>query len=387
MKHKLALIAETVMDGVGKHVVDLIDYLDKDKFQIYVLHGIRRTDYRFSEIKLKWSKEVQFIPIETLNREIDVLDDLKAFAQIRKHLKDIKPEIVHCHSSKAGVLGRLSAKSLGIKQVFYTPHAYAMQGQNRWSLKKCFYWTIETLLARCSTKHTFNVSNGEKQFAVALKIHHSDHFVVVYNALTNQTEHVDSSDLRHLLGVPEDAFVVGCVARFFYQKNPLDFMKISKNLIHQNDKMHFIWVGTGEMMEEMKDWCKTAGILDHMHFVGHQKNVDIYLQAFDVFLSTSHYEGLPYTLVEAMRASCPIVASDVIGNNEVVVEGVNGYLYPPGDVKHAVGAVMSLYESPELRSQMKQSTYKRFESLFTIEMMIGKIEETYLDFYNYQANA
>lgn len=377
MKLKLALIAETVMDGVGKHVVDLIDHLDKEKFQIYVLHGIHRTDYRFSEIKLKWSNEVAFIPIDTLNREIDLADDLNAYRQIRRQLKEIKPDIVHCHSSKAGVLGRVAAKSLGIKRIFYTPHAYAMQGQDHWTLKRRFYWSIETLLARVATTHTFNVSNGEKQFAVELGIHHSDHFVVVYNALSNQLGPGDPVTLKKTLGIPEDAFVVGCVARLFYQKNPLDFMKIAQKMIQSHENIYFVWVGTGEMMDEMKDWCSAEGISSHVHFVGHQKNVDAFLKTFDVFLSTSHYEGLPYTLVEAMRASCPIVASNVIGNNEVVVGGVNGYLYPPGNLQSAVNAIMTLYKDPALRKQMMQSTFDRFEDLFTIEKMIGKIEEVY----------
>lgn len=379
MKHKLVLIAETVMDGVGKHVVDLIDYLDKSFFEIYVIHGIHRTDYRFSEIKLKWAGKVTFIPVDTLYREIDPANDLKAFREIRGHLKAIGPDIVHCHSSKAGVLGRIAAKSLGIQRVFYTPHAYAMQGQSHWTSKRRFYWLIEKTLAHFATRHTFNVSEGEKQFAVDLGVEKPDHFVVAYNALSGDVTHTNPEALKKELGIPEEAFVVGCVARLFYQKNPEDFFKIAKLLLEQDPNYRFIWVGTGEMMDAMKAWCREAGIYSAVYFVGHRKNVDAYLNLFDVFLSTSHYEGLPYTLVEAMRASCPIVASDVVGNNEVVISGVNGFLYAAGKVQSGVNAINRLKMDEGLKRQMSESGYNRFQEFFTIDQMISKIEKFYKD--------
>jgi glycosyltransferase involved in cell wall biosynthesis len=377
MKRKVVLIAETVMDGVGKHVVDLIDQLNKEKFEIHVLHGTSRTDYRFEDIVKKWSHEVHFYQIESLKREIELSKDFKAFGEIRKAIKSINPELVHCHSSKAGVVGRLAAKTCGVKKVFYTPHAYAMQSQDHWTPKRRFYWLIERFLARFATTSTINVSKGERQFAIDLGIEKPEHFLVVYNALDHNGNADPIENLRETLGIGAEHFVVGCVARLYYQKNPFEFLRVAKALCLLREDLHFVWVGTGEMMVDARIWCKDNGILDRFHFVGHQKNVDAYLNIFDVFLATSYYEGLPYTLVEAMRAGCPIVATDVVGNNEVVVNGENGFLYKLGGINEAANKILRLKEDDALRTEMKENSKSRFEELFAIENMIKKIESIY----------
>lgn len=375
MKIKVLLVAETVMDGVGKHVDDIIDFIDKDRFELVVAHGSERMDHRFKAMQMKWASSIKFVEIPTLVREINFKHDYSAYRALRKLMRQIKPDVVHCHSSKAGVVGRLAAKMSRVKRVYYTPHAYAMQNPGNETSKYLLYLNIERFLARFATTHTINVSKGERQFAISHKIGKPDHFKVIYNALgPKKNNHPSKVSFEYL---PEKTFVVGCIARLFDQKNPSEFMSIAHEICQRRDDVHFVWVGTGELMEASKAWCKSHQIEDKVHFVGHQVNILAYLEKFDVFLSTALYEGLPYTLLESMQAECPILATNVIGNNEAVEHGYNGYLYPQGDVNDACTKLEIMLDNPTIIEKMKVASQVRFKNHFTIGEMIHKIEALY----------
>ena len=127
MKIKVLLVSEKVMIGVGKHLDDIIDFLDKEKFELTIAHGNSRIDHRFKAVQKKWENKIKFVEIPELAQAFEFFNDYKAFRAIRRLIRKIKPDVVHCHSSKAGVVGRLAAKVSGVKRIYYTPHAYAMQ--------------------------------------------------------------------------------------------------------------------------------------------------------------------------------------------------------------------------------------------------------------------
>lgn len=374
-KVKILIIAETVMDGVGKHVDDIIEYIDKDKFDLVVAHGASRMDYRFKWIKKKWENEIEFVEIPELKREIKLSEDLKAIKRIIKVIKRTKPDVVHCHSSKAGVVGRVAAKLCRVKRVYYTPHAYAVQNPESQTSKYLLYLSIERFLARFATTLTINVSRGEKHFAINHNIQKPNHFRVIYNALGPQkSNHPAKVSFDY---IPEGVHVIGCVARIYEQKNPEEFLKIAKEICERRDDVKFIWVGVGSLYDMCMALVKEYQLENKVYFVGHQVNIPAFLDRFDIFLSTSLYEGLPYTLIESMQSNCPILASDVIGNNEVIKSGYNGYLYKLGDVREACDKIELLLDSPSIISKMKIASQMRFKELFTIDKMISQIETLY----------
>lgn len=376
-KIKILIVAETVMDGVGKHVDDIIDFLDKSQFELTVAHGTSRMDHRFKAMQMKWEKDVLFVEIPELKRDIKLSADFKAFRSIRALIKRVKPDVVHCHSSKAGVVGRLAAKVCRVKRIYYTPHAYAVQNPESETSKYLLYLSIERFLARFATTHTVNVSVGEKHFAVNHKIAKPDHFRVIYNALGPQKmNHPSKVTFEY---IPEGVFVVGCVARLFDQKNPMEFLRIAKEICSRRKDVFFIWVGTGELLEESVAWAKLNDIADRVFFVGHQVNIQAFLEKFDVFLSTSLYEGLPYTLIESMQAKCPILATDVVGNNEAIKHGYNGYLYHIGDVVDACAKLEIMLDNPTIIEKMEVASQVRFREFFTIDKMMERIEMLYRD--------
>lgn len=317
---KIIYIAETIGGGVRKHLSLLLDHLS-DKYEIVVIHG-KRVDEVFTKEKELYQKEgIKFYQLNYFCRELNLIKDIKAGIAIRKIIKEENPEIVHCHSSKAGILGRFSAKLMGVKKIFYTPHGYAFQSQEFSIVQRRLFATLERFFSRYLTTKTFNVSNGEMYEALKRKIDKEDKFEVIYNGLPD-IEYPSNERLRQLLMLPEDSIIIGNCARITSQKNPEYFIKLAKEVVKENANIHFVWIGSGKTT----DIEKYNSIHQNIHFMGFRDDSEFLMKDFDVFLTTSNYEGLPYSLVESIRAGVPIIATDVVGNNEVVIPEVTGFL-------------------------------------------------------------
>jgi glycosyltransferase involved in cell wall biosynthesis len=376
MKVRLLIISETLIDGVGKHIIDLLTNLDQEKFDIHVFHSSNRIDEKFKEAKQRLNKQIHFYQIEELHREIGFYD-AKAFVKIYKLMKNIKPNIVHCHSSKAGVLGRLSAKLQGINQCYYTPHAYAIQNNQLGHVKKTLYTWVERFLGNQCTSKTINISVGENKFALQHKLTTKDKSTIIYNCI-QKTGDLTEWDIREELGVPIGALMVGCVARIYEQKNPYEFIEIAKRVLATQPDTYFMWIGNGEYKDEVEAYVKKEKLTNSIHFIGYRKNVDDYLEALDVYLSTSLYEGMPYTVIEALRSGCPCVVSNVVGNNELVEEDKCGYLYPLGNVEHASLKIIDLLSNEDKRVRFSAAAVKSFNENYTLDKMILSHEHLYL---------
>lgn len=374
---KVMIIAETCKDGVGKHVADLVTHLNKNEFKIIVLHGTRRIDYYFEIMMSRMQNNVIFEAIPTFNRSIHPLDDLKAYVRINYFIDKYKPEIVHCHSSKAGVLGRIAVigKS-SVKKMLYTPHAYAVQNRELGHIKQLLYMTIEKLLSKKLKCLTLNVSNGEHLFALTNGIVNKNNSVVVYNAIDDiGMMPPDTREIvRKELGIALDETVVTCVARLYYQKNPDLFIAIASSIIKKNSNVTFLWVGEGNMLKNALEQTEHT---PKIRFIGHRTDIPRILEASDIYLSTSRYEGMPYTLIEACRAALPIVATDIEGNNEVVSNDVNGQLFGIDAPHVGIKILSKLINSNELRKSKGRQSRVIYDDNFHIDKMVLNIESLY----------
>lgn len=381
MKKTIMLIAETCQDGVGRHVSDLVMNLDKKKYNIIVVHGTGRVDQNFRTMQNRMSENVKFLAVPSMVRNIHPIQDMKAFLHVNKLICHYRPTIIHCHSSKAGVIGRLigSSKSY-VKKIIYTPHAYAIQNMQLSSVKHSVYLLIERWLGHKKKVLTINVSNGERQFALDHKLC-KENSAVIYNAVEDMPAiSVDGiTGIRGELKVPENHKLVICAARLYHQKNPQLFCDIAERAAMQHSDAHFIWVGEGEMLEAMRSRVgEMEGLSDRIQFVGYRQDVHPLMCASDIFLSTSRYEGLPYTLIEACRASLPMIAADIVGNSEVVTDGINGHLFNLDEGADAAKELLDeLLEDEVLRDKMAQEARNVYEEHFQIQAMVELTEGIY----------
>ena len=144
----------------------------------------------------------------------------------------------------------------------------------------------------------------------------------------------------------------------------------------------FVWVGEGEQLDQMICAVESANLLDRIKFVGHQKNIEKHQFWFDLYLTCALYEGLPYTLIEALCSKTPIIASNVVGNNELVIQNITGYLYELGHIEEATEKILALIDDHDKRSEMEAASYNLYKSHFTMKEMMSAYERLYLDVNN-----
>ena len=371
MKQKLLLIIEAMSGGAGRHVQDLISHLPQEKFDIFVIYSNHRTNPEFLEKIVTMNEQATFISCDFLVREIKPKFDLLAYQFIAKKIKEIKPDIVHCHSSKAGVIGRLAAKRRGVKKIFYTPHAYSFLAPEFSGKKKFLFVQIEKFLSRFATTQTFCVSIGEMQAALEVNLDKTDKFQVIYNGLP-EIDLPSKETIRAQLGLEKTVVVIGNNARMSEQKNPMFFMEIAQKMIRQNANWHFVWAGDGQLMPLFQSFIKQNGLEKNIHLLGERPDSETVVTAYDIFLTTSQYEGLPYAPIEAMRAGVPILATNVVGNSELVIEGKNGYLI---DLEWSKSVEEKLYKAAKMDAQMIKADFRQ---RFAIDQMLKQIETEYV---------
>ncbi len=288
-------------------------------------------------------------------------------------IKRNKIDIIHAHGKGAGIYARLAKVFTPKTYLVYTLHGLHIANYTK-SMKNIYIF-LERVLGKL-TNIFINVSNGEKQVCLDNKLFNVSKSIVIYNAIENDEKNYPAKDeLRRKLNLPIDRFLILSVIRFNPQKNITAMLEIAQKL--SNDKNYmFILIGDGEEKSSIENKISENKI-DNVKLLGYQKNVNEYLHASDLFLSTSLWEGLPYSLIEATRAGIPIVASDVIGNNEVVFDKHNGYLFQVDDIDSAAHLLKELRDSNKTLETFGKNSKRVFEEYFVLKRMINKLKEVY----------
>lgn len=301
-KKKVIYIVEAMGGGVFTYIVDLSNEL-VNKFDMYIAYGIRRQTP--SDYKQYFDKRIHLIEVENFERSINFKKDIAALFEIRKIVAEVKPDIIHLHSSKAGVIGRMAFN--GKIPMFYTPHGYSFLMENYNPIKRQLFRGIEKI---CSKRNCTTISCSLGEHNETLKI--TSHAKYVNNG-------VNINKLKKIIEITEKKehpFTVFTLGRICYQKNPNLFNDIAKKL----PEIKFVWIGDGELREELNsNNILITGWVDRNEAIMHAINAD-------VFLLTSRWEGLPISLLEAMYMKKKCVVSDVIGNRDVIHNGENGYV-------------------------------------------------------------
>lgn len=369
---KVVLIAEAMLGGIRQHVFDIARKLNKEEFQVYLIYSDERADEKFFEEITEFGKSVELIKCNEMQRSLG-WHDVNAYKKIKQLLKDIQPDIVHCHSSKAGVVGRLAAKKCNVPLILYTPNAYAFQSPECSIMKKWLYIWAERYLSRNACSMTINVSKGEMNKALEYKVDKPEKFMLIYNGIP-QIDIPDRTVLRSRLALRQDIQYVGFTGRCAKQKDPMTFLKIAKQVISLRDDVEFLYIGDGDLEDSMKEWIEQHQLSEKIHMLGFRNDSAEIVGALDIYLSTALYEGLPYSMIEAMRAGVPIIATNCIGNNELVFERINGLLFPVRDIESGSKCIISQIENKLISRENAVSTYA---SVFSVEKMMDSLQRVY----------
>ncbi len=342
------LITKLELGGAQKSALYSTQNLPQN-FDAYLLCG--RGGFFDADAK-KNIKNLIFI--DNLLRPISPLKDLSAFWQIVKKLHDIKPDIVHTHSSKAGILGRLAAvllnKKMGAKsqkiKIAHTVHGFAFyDGQN--PLKRRFYIFLERLLAKYTDALIF-VSKCDMQQALRLKIGQTQKHHLIRAGIEIVTRESFSPQDKEAklkeLGLEPDAQIILCGANLKPQKNPLDTVRAAKIVCQKNPKSVFLYLGEGELKAKTLELVKELNLQKNFILTGRRQDCSCLLYCARVYALSSLWEGLPMAVVEALAMQTPCACYNVGGISEVIKDGQNGYLAPRGDYESLAQAILDILD-------------------------------------------
>lgn len=353
----------TRMDEIGGaqiHLRDIALACKADCHDVTILSGSLGglTDYLSCE-------GIRIIHVPSLKRSIHPFYDALALFDLSKILLQLKPDVVACHSSKAGLLGRLAAKICGIKSIF-TVHGWAFTDGVPHRTAQ-IYRVLERLMAKITT-HIITVSQYDKDLALKYNIAPSEQMTVVHNGVpdidyTPRAQYLDASVPKLLM-----------VARFGGQKDHRLLLSALKNCSDLNWTLDLI--GRGDAVEYI-EFCKEHGIADRVHFLGERYDVADFLKQADIFLLISNWEGLPISILEAMRAGVSVIASDVGGVSESVIQGQTGYLVPRGDLASLEQSLRALLSNQAEMARLGQNGRAYYAEHFSFQSMMDKTLHIY----------
>ncbi|MGZ8398660.1 MAG: glycosyltransferase family 4 protein [Gemmatimonadales bacterium] len=311
------------------------------------------------------AQNVPTIVLRHLTVPISPVRDLRALQEIRAALKDLRPNLLAVHSSKAGILGRLAGRSLHIPVVF-TAHGWAFTPGIPASMA-AVYRQIERFAGPLANK-IITVSEFDRRLALEAGITTEDRIVAVHNGIPDVTPSLRADSGR----VPTRLVMV---ARFGAQKDHPTLLRAMAGLLNHSWELDLI--GEGPLMGEMRSLASTLGLDGRVRFLGQRMDVDQILAQAQVSLLITNWEGFPLSILEAMRAGLPVVASAVGGIDESVRDDETGYLVPRGNVELLRVRIGRLLSDPGLRLRFGARGRAYYEQDFTLNSFVEKTLAVY----------
>jgi glycosyltransferase involved in cell wall biosynthesis len=307
------------------------------------------------------------VVLRHLSAPIAPLRDLRALAELRRALAALAPDIIATHSSKAGVLGRLAARSLRIPAVF-TAHGWSFTPGIPFA-NAAIYRRIERLAGALSGR-IITVSEFDRRLALDAQIASGDRIVTIHNGIPDT-----APALRANPG--QDPVRLVMIARFEAQKDHATLLRALGGLTQQAWTLDLI--GNGPLMGSIQTLASQLGIAERVSFLGQRMDVPEILARSQVSLLVTNWEGFPLSILESMRAGLPVIASDVGGIVEAVSEGETGYVVPRGEVQLLQARIVSLLSDPNSRKTLGANGRARFERQFTLDQSVAKTLAVYCD--------
>ena len=333
------------------------------------------------------NEKYNVIVVPKLIRAICPLYDTISYFQIKRHLERLKPDIVHTHSAKAGILGRFAAHGLkgkwseNVPAVVHTIHGLAFHSyQNKWL--NSFYIAVERSAAK-RTDSFISVADAMTEQALAAGIGEREKYVTAYSAIEEDDflqpfPEEQRWDFRQKYKISEDAVVLVTIARLFMLKGHKYIIESAKRLSRQFDNACWLFVGDGNLADRFKEQVRQLGLAKKIKFTGllPPNQIPLAIQSSDILVHCSLREGLARTLPQAMLCAKPAISFDVDGAKEVVNENT-GRLIEPKNVEQLTKACAELLKDRELRDRLGRTGRESVKEKFAPETMADIIEAVY----------
>lgn len=299
--------------------------------------------------------DLKTILVPELIRSIRPWTDFRAARILQKHLTQLRPDVVHTHSAKAGILGRSVAWKLKIPCVVHTVHGAPFHPYQAWPVRK-FYQICERWAAR-RCHRLISVADAMTDLLVEAKIAERSKFVTIYSGMDIEpflNADQNRLQLRKDLGIRPEDIVVGKIARLFHLKGHQYLLACAQRVVQADPRIRFLLVGDGILRESLEKEIASMGLKNHFIFTGLVPPHEIpeLIGAMDMLMHVSLREGLARALPQALLAGKPVISYDIDGAKEVVIEGQTGILLPPKSTQPLGDAILKLANDADLRTRL-----------------------------------
>jgi len=360
------IITKLELGGAQQNTLYTVGHLDRSRFTPSLVTG---TTGLLVEEARKLDVRTHFIA--PLVREVSPRRDLAALARLVGLLRRERPDIVHTHSSKAGILGRWAATLAGVPHIVHSIHGYGFHDRQP-RLARQIYVAAERVTGRFTTSAFVAVSRANMETGLDLELFLPDKVSLIRSGVRLAEFAPRNGDADR--SGREGPLTVGMVACLKPQKAPLDFVRVAARVLGRPDmpgRVRFLLVGDGELRPEVEALIRDESLRPHVTLAGWRRDVPELLRGIDILLHTSLWEGLPRVFPEAMATGLPID-----GAPEAIEDGVTGFLVEPGDVDGLARRVADLIADPELRRRMGGEARRRVEP-WDIDGMVRRQERLY----------
>ena len=382
----LHIITRMDMGGSAQNTLHTCQELS-DKYEMVLVHGLSHesgmTDLekQIVEDGVEKAKKngVKVIALPSMVRSIRPIKDFRALFAIVWLIFEEKPDIVHTHSSKGGILGRLAAKLCGAPHIIHTPHGHVFYGHFGRLGSKIFLW-IERTFSKF-TDRMVALTNGEKEDYIKMSVCSPEKLLTIHSGVDIQHfihSNENLAEKRRSLGLGQKEAIIGFVGWLLPIKGPDYLLKAMDFIWPEQPETILVMVGKGELDVDLRAEALRKNVNGKVKFLGWREDINELMPVFDMLVLPSLNEGMGRVLVEAMAAGKPVVASRVGGIPDLVRHGETGYLVPPADEKSLADAILMLLNDRDEAKLMGQRG-KQVCQQFSLEAMIQKLDDLYSD--------
>jgi glycosyltransferase involved in cell wall biosynthesis len=369
------IITRLMNGGADENTVFSCNYSVSIGDDVTLLTGLEQNE----EILSKIDSRVRLVVIENLVNKINPLKDLLALFKIKKIIKQISPDVVHTHNSKAGVIGRFAAWLSGTKLIVHTIHSLPFIGANLFI--KTVYLFIEKITSFITDKF-INVSNGTMEIYLRYKIGHSSNHQVIYSAFDvdkfkNANKHEALNDLNLKENLNSSKIIVR-MGRFEKLKRYKDLIETFSKILIKFPNTVLILVGDGELLEENKQLSKILNLEKNIIFTGFTASPEKIIALADICIMNSEREGLSRAMLQYLAGGKPVICSNIYGVKEVMKDDINGCLYDGENLNGLYNKISLLLSSEEYLNKLTMGAKKTNISDWSLEFMGKKINDLYI---------
>ena len=316
--------------------------------------------------------------LNCLVREIAPLKDGRALLQLYRYMKKHPCDVLHTHTSKAGIVGRIAGMLAGVRCILHTPHGHFFSGYFSPPVTR-----ILTAVERFVTNRTsalITLTTRERNDYLERKIGTSDTVFPILSGIDLEPylrDDIDKASVRRELGLPVDGYIAGTVARLVAVKNHELIISAAKRIAADMPNLLFVFAGDGDLRDTLVAGIRRAGLSDRFVLLGWRNDTPRLLKAFDLFIMCSHNEGMGRAFVEAQASGLPVIGSRVGGVPEVIREGITGHLVSPDDPAALARCITMMYNKHDDRETVARACREWVTPRFGKEVMVDAIEAVY----------